>query len=196
LGATQATEITDVAWDPDMHIIQIKLDSWPGVWDGWRMVVDGQEMPMAGEAGEPVVLPDAPLEQPPTGLIVGTLPWATGLDDVDFPCCGTVQFDIPGKGLTNVYGFNLGHLGCVTASTRECPSEWTVHEGDLVIEGTDTRLIENEKYFQKGNIYVRDSATLIIRNSELMMDRGNVPTVYVYLFVDPMATLIIDNSPI
>jgi hypothetical protein len=177
-----------------MHIIEISLASWPAVWPGWTMYIDGVEMPMQGGEGEPVVRPNAPLEQPPTGLIVGTLPWVTGLDDVDFPCCGTIQFDIPGEGLTNVYKFNLRHLDCTTASIKECPSEWTVHEGDLVIEGTETRLIENEKFFQKGNIYVRDTATLTIRNSELMMDRGDVPTVHVYLFVDPMATLIIDDS--
>lgn len=194
LGATHATEITAVTWDPSMHIIDISLASWPAVWPGWTMYIDGVEMPMQGGEGEPVVRPNAPLEQPPTGLIVGTLPWVTGLDDVDFPCCGTIQFDIPGEGLTNVYEFNLRHLGCATASIKECPSEWTVHEGDLVIEGTETRLIENEKFLQKGNIYVRDTATFTIRNSELMMDRGDVPTVHVYVFVDPMATLIIDDS--
>ena len=196
LGTTYGTEITAVTWNPGMHIIHISLESWPSTWPGWTMYVDGIDMPMEGQAGEPVVRPDAPLGQPPTGLVVGTLPWVTGLDDVDFPCCGTVQFDIPGQGLTNAHEFNLRDPGCVTASTKECPSEWTVHEGDLVIDGTDTRLIENEKYFQKGNIYVRDNATLIIRNSELMMDRGDVPTVHVYLFVGPMATLIVDNSPI
>jgi hypothetical protein len=194
LGATHATEITAVTWDPSMHIIDISLASWPAVWPGWTMYIDGVEMPMEGGDGEPVVRPNAPLEQPPTGLIVATLPWVTGLDDVDFPCCGTIQFDIPGEGLTNVYEFNVRDSGCATASIKECPFEWTVHEGDLVIEGTETRLIENEKFFQKGNIYVRDTATLTIRNSELMIDRGDVPTVHVYLFVDPMATLIIDNS--
>jgi len=149
---------------------------------------------MEGGEGEPVVRRNAPLDQPLTGLIVGTLPWVTGLDDVDLPCCGTIQFDIPGEGLTNVYEFNVRDFGCATASTKECPSEWTVHQGDLVIEGTETRLIEGTKFVQKGNIYVRDTATLIIRNSELMMARGDVPTVHVYIFVDPMATLIIDNS--
>jgi hypothetical protein len=158
------------------------------------MYVDGVEMPMEGGEGEPVVLPNAPLDQPPTGLFVGTLPWVTGLDNVDFPCCGTIQFSIPGKGLTNVYEFNVRDFGCATPSIKECPSEWTVHEDDLVIAGTQTYLIENEKFFQKGNIYVRDTATLIIRNSELMMARGNVPTVHVYIFVDPMATLIMENS--
>jgi len=177
-----------------MHIIHISLDSWPGTWLGWTMYVDGVEMPMEGGEGEPVIRPNAPLDQPPTGLIVGTLPWVTGLNDVYFPCCGMIQFSIPGEGLTNVYEFNVRDFGCATTSTKECPSEWTVHEGDLVIEGTETRLIENAKFFQKGNIYVRDTATLIIRNSELMMARGDVPTIHVYIFVDPMATLIIDNS--
>jgi len=73
---------------------------------------------------------------------------------------------------------------------------WAVHEGDLVIQGTETRAIENAKFFQKGNIYVRDHATLVIKSSELMMARGDVPTVHVYIFVDPMAKLIIDNSRI
>ena len=179
-----------------MHTIHIELDSWPGVWDGWRMYIDGVEIPMEGGAGEPVVRPDAPLDQPPTGVIVGTLPWVTGLDEVDFPCCGTIQFYIPGDGLTNLYHYNLVDFGCVTASKKDCPSEWVVHEGDLVIEGQETRLIENEKFFQKGNVYIHDQATLIIRNAEFMMARGAVPTVHVYFFVDPHAKLIIENSQI
>ena len=27
------TQITGVTWDPDMHVIYITLDSWPGNWD-------------------------------------------------------------------------------------------------------------------------------------------------------------------
>jgi len=196
VGAPHATKITDVTWDPDMHIIHIELDSWPGVWDGWKMYLDGEELPMEGGLGRPVIRPDAPLDRPPTGLIVGTLPWVTGLDKVDFPCCGTIQFDIPGEGLTNAYSYNLMDFGCRTASRKECPSEWTVHEGDLVIRGTETRLIEGAKFFQKGNVYVRDRATLIIKDTEFMMARGGVPTVHVLFFVDPGATLIIENSRI
>ena len=31
------TQITGVTtWDPDMHVIHITLDSWPGNWDGWK----------------------------------------------------------------------------------------------------------------------------------------------------------------
>jgi predicted TIM-barrel fold metal-dependent hydrolase len=196
LGTVGHTKITDVTWNPDTHTIHIKFDSWPGVWGGWRVYIDGVEIPMEGGVGEPVVRPDAPLDQPPTGVIVGTLPWVTGLDHVDFPRCGTIQFYIPGQGLTNLYHYNLVDFGSVTASKKECPSEWVVHEGNLVIEGQETRLIENEKFFQKGNVYVRDRATLIIRNTEFMMSRGAVPTVHVYFFVDPHAKLIIENSQI
>jgi hypothetical protein len=149
---------------------------------------------MDGGVGRPTVRPDAPLDQSPSGLFIGTEPWLTGLDNVDFPCCGTLQFDIPGQGLTNLYSFNLKDLGCKTASSKVCPSEWTIHEGDLEVAGSETRLIENAKLIQKGNIYVRDTATLIIRSSELKVARGSVPTVHVYFFVDPQATLIIENS--
>jgi hypothetical protein len=160
------------------------------------MYVDGVEILMEGGAGEPVARPNAPLDQPPTGIIVGTLPWVTGLERVDFPCCGTIQFYIPGEGLTSLYHYNLVDFGCATASKKECLSEWIVHEGDLVIGGQETRLIENEKFSQKGNVYVGDQATLIIRNTEFMMSRGAVPTVHVYFFVDPHAKLIIENSQI
>jgi len=196
MGAPPSVEIVDVSWDPEMHIIHIELDRWPGVWDGWRMFLDGEEIPMEGGPGEPVIRPDAPLDRPPTGLIVGTLPWVTGLDEVDFPCCGTIRFYIPGEGLTNPYSYNLVDLGCRTASRKECPSEWTVHEGDLVIGSGETRLISGEKFFQKGNIYIRSGGTLIIKDTEFMMARGGVPTVHVYFFVDPGARLIIEDSRI
>jgi len=196
MGTLYAAEITNVMWDSGMQIIHVNLDVFPAVWPGWRMYLDGVELPMEGDSGEPVVRPNAPLSDPPTGLLVGTLPWVTGLTNINFPCCGTIQFDIPGEGLTNLYTFNLQDFGCVTASQKSCPSEWTVHEGDLIIDGTQTRLIENTKFLQKGNIYVRDTATLILKSTELILTRGTVPTIHVYIFVDPMATLIIDNSRI
>jgi len=190
-----ATEITDVIWEPSEHFIWVKMDSWPAVWPGWTMYVDGTEMPMQGAAGDPWVAPDGPVDQA-TGVIIGTLPWLTGLDDVDFPCCGTLQFSIPGEGLTNVYDFDLPVYGCVTASTKECPSDWTIHEGDLVIDGTTTYVIEDQDFFQKGHIYINNSATLIVRRSNLMIARGYVPTVHVYIFVDDDATLIIESSSV
>lgn len=190
------TQITGVTWNPDMHVIHITLDSWPGSWDGWRFYLDGTQIPMEGGLGEPVIRPDAPLFQPPTGLIVGTLPWVTGLDAVDFPCCGTIRLYIPGEGLTASFSYNLVQLGCTSTSSVECTSEWTVHSGDLIIPENTTRTIANEKFFQKGNVYVRADATLVIKDSEFMMARGDVPTVHVYFFVKPGARLVIEDSKI
>ncbi len=194
MGTVQATEITDVLWDSDMRIIEITLDAFPSTWDNWAMYVDGEVMDMEGGPGNPVVRPNAPLDKPPTGLIVGTEPWVTGLTEVDFPCCGTIQFDIPGEGLTNKYEFNVVDFGCETASKKQCPPEWIKHYGDLVIEGTETKIIENAKYFQQGNIYINDEAKLLIKNSELMIGRGEVPTIHTYIFVSEKASLEIENS--
>ncbi|MEN3011149.1 MAG: beta-propeller fold lactonase family protein [Candidatus Bipolaricaulaceae bacterium] len=115
--------IVDVRWVERMRAIHIVLNRWPGVWPGWRMYLDGVEIPMEGPRGKPVIRPDAPLDKPPTGLFVGTHPWYTGLDNVEFPCCGTIQFFIPGVGWTNAFAYNLRDLGCRTASAKGCPSE-------------------------------------------------------------------------
>ena len=190
---TPAIKITDVSWNSKKGIIQITLNKFPS-WGNWKMYVDGKEVSMKGDAGNPVVRPNMALDIPPTGLIIGTEPWTTSLVDVDFPCCGTIQFDIPGEGLTNEYEFNLVDFGCETASKKECQPEWTKHSGDLVISGTETMIIENEKYWQQGNIYINDQAKLIIRNSELAMDRGDLATIHVYIFVSENASLEIENS--
>ncbi len=186
--------ITDINWDSGNHVINIGIEPWPKTWSQWTIFVDGGEIPAGEEGGAVILRPNAPLDQPPNGLIIGTLPWVTGLDNVDFPCCGSLQFSVPEMGFTNTVDYNLRDFGCATASAKICPSEWTVHEGDWIIEGTESKRIENIKIIQKGNIYVRDSATLMIKNSELMMERGSTPTIHVYIFVDPRATLMIDNS--
>ena len=194
IGTVQATEITDISWYSDVRVIEITLDAFPSTWGNWTMYVDGKEIPMEGGMGNPVVRPNAALDNPPTGLIIGTKPWVTGLAEVDFPCCGTIQFDIPGEGLTNKYEFNFVDFGCKTASKKKCLSEWTKHYGDLVIEEGETKIIENTKYFQQGNIYVNDEARLLIKNSELMIGRGKVPTIHTYIFVSEKASLKIENS--
>jgi len=184
--------ITDISWNQDLNTIGISMNPWPHSWP-WKMYLDGKEIPMEGRDGKAVVRPNAPLEQPPNGLFVGSLPWVTGLDNTDFPCCGTIQFDIPGEGLSNIYEYDFGGL-CKTKSIKACVPEWMVHEGDLVLSGTEKFSIENTKYKQNGNIYIRDMATLTIKNSELDMERGTTPTIHVYIFVDPQATLNIENS--
>ena len=190
----QATEITDVGWNSNIKVIEIRLDTFPSTWGNWTMYLDGEAVPMEGGAGNPVVRPNAPLGAPPTGLFVGTEPWITGLTNVNFPCCGTIQFNIPGEGLTNAYEFNVSDLGCETASTKECPQEWISHYGDLVIAGTEIRIMENVKYFQQGNIYIRDEAKLVLKDAHLMMGRGAVSTVHIYIFVDPDASLELESS--
>ena len=197
-----STEITGVVWDDYYNIILVTIDAWPGGWNDWTMYVDGFGMPVQEEGRELYVYTTDYIENSPTELAIGTRDSAAGasldgLTDVDFPCCGTLQFDIPGQGLTNTYEFSVVDFGCDTASAKTCASgEWIVHDGDLVVGGTDTFLIEDAKYFQRGNIYVNDSATLIVRNSELMMSRGDLPTIHVYIFVGPDATLILDVASV
>jgi len=189
-------KITDMFWDSNTKIIGITLDPFPSTWGNWIMYIDGKEVSMEGGSGNPAIRPNASLDESPTGLIVGTLPWVSPLTEVDFPCCGTIQFDIPGEGLTNKYEFNLVNFGCKTSSEKECISDWINNNEELVIGGTETKIIENVKYFQKGHIYINDQAKLIIKNSQLMMGQGSAPTVHVYIFVDPGASLEVENSSI
>lgn len=71
------------------------------------------------------------------------------------------------------------------------------HSGHLVVEGKETKIIEDVKYFQQGNIYVNDEAKLVVRNSQLMIGPGEVvPTVHSYIFVDDKASLEIENSTV
>ncbi len=192
---SSAPTITKVYWDSSNRTVNINLQPWPKIWPG-TMILDGKEIPQGETPGGVIYRPNAPLDQLPGGIIIGTLPWVSGLDQVDFPCCGSLQFEFPESGTTNLFEYNLRDLGCDTASTRVCPSEWTVHIGDWIIDGTESEVLENSKMLQKGNIYLRDSATLKIKNSELMMERGNTPTIHVYIFVDPQANLIIDHSKV
>ncbi|MGE4485737.1 MAG: hypothetical protein AB7C97_11570 [Oscillospiraceae bacterium] len=70
------------------------------------------------------------------------------------------------------------------------------HSGDLVLSGTEELVIEDESYLQQGNIYINDEAKLILRNSKLIIGRGELPTIHVYINVGKNATLEIDNSKI
>jgi len=120
-----ATEIVSVEWLDDGFIL-VTFDVFPP-WNGWTMYVNGGTVPMDGEAGDVIVRPnDAPHRA--TGVFIGTDPWVSSLQDVEFPCEGTLQFRIPGAGLTNVYGFSLLDRGCCTASDcggyKETLADW------------------------------------------------------------------------
>jgi hypothetical protein len=45
----------------------------------------------------------------------------------------------------------------------------TTHEGDLIIDGTQTVIIENCTWIQNGNIFVKDFAKLVIQNAAVKM---------------------------
>jgi len=114
---TWAIEITDVYWAGNVQggVIGVLLDVWPPAWGEWRCYLNGEEVPMFGD--EEVTFnihPNDELEAPPTGLWIGTLPWLSTVRNSDFPCMGTLQFYIPGKGLTNLYKFDLIDNGCDT----------------------------------------------------------------------------------
>lgn len=196
-GTVWATEITNMTWNSDSGVIEVELDAWPGQWDGWKMRLNGSLVSIDGQQpGSLSVRPNAPLDTPPTGLYIGTLPWLTGLQNVNFPCCGVIQFEIPGAGKTNEYEFNFVVFGCQTASSQKCPNLWEHHTGDLILQGSDVKIIDDAKYYQEGHIYIRDQAKLIVKDSEMMIARGTVPSLHVYFFIDPNASLEIINSSI
>jgi hypothetical protein len=195
-SASSIPQITGVNWDSINHVIRVGISPWPETWNDWQVRVDSVEIPQKDEPGGLVIRPNAPLNQPPTGLIIGTLPWVSGLDSVNFPCCGSLEFSIPGNGTTNSYTYNLQETGCKTASPKKCASEWTIHQGDWIIKGNEVVTLENKKFLQRGNIYIKDSAKLILKNTEMKIERGAVPTIHVYFFVDPKASLIIDHSQV
>ncbi len=191
-----APRITGVDWDSGSRVITISIDPWPNNWEPWSLFLDGIEIPQREESGAISLRPNAPLADSPDGLILGTLPWVSGLGAADIPCCGTVQLGVPAMGMTNSYEYNLADFGCETASSKKCSSEWTVHEGDWIIEGPVPITIENTKIVQRGHVYIRNGAKLILKGSDLRMERGDSPTIHVYIFVDPGGSLEVDHSRI
>jgi len=129
------TEIVDVQWLRGDDFIEVAFDTFPA-WSEWTMYVNGERVPMEGKAGEVTVRPNGPVSRA-TGVFIGTTPWLTELSDVDFPCEGTLQFDIPGEGLTNQYSFSLREAGCCTATDCEKPDTGPVDvpaAGDIFID--------------------------------------------------------------
>jgi len=135
--STSAIKITNMSWNPNPGVIEVSINEFTS-WGDWTMYVDGTKVSMEGGAGNPVVRPNAELEDSPTGLLIGTEPWPTSLAQVDFPICGTIQFDIPGEGLTNEYQFNLSGSGCKTASTKQCQTAEASQENSTQTTKTTT----------------------------------------------------------
>ncbi len=115
-----AVEITSIEWDSSAGVMVVHLEPFPA-WGGWRMLVNGVEVPMEGGDGHPVVRPNAPLDQSPTALLIGTTPWLSPLPAGAMPCTGSLQFEIPGLGMTPVANYDLGATGCAASAPPERP---------------------------------------------------------------------------
>jgi len=65
------------------------------------------------------------------------------------------------------------------------------HVGDLVIEGNQTFAIEDRVYHQAGNITVKDNATLVFRNAELIIDQRQEEH---QITIENLARMVAENS--
>ena len=83
-------------------------------------------------------------------------------------------------------------LGCISPPLKDD----VVHTGDLIIRGDEKMVIEVTQYFQQGNVYIEDEAELVLKNTQFMLGRGDVPTIHTYIFVGENATLTIQHSTI
>ncbi|MFA4872025.1 MAG: hypothetical protein WC610_03145 [Patescibacteria group bacterium] len=70
------------------------------------------------------------------------------------------------------------------------------HKGDLTITGRDFLILENGKFTQFGNIFLKDGAKLIIKNSELKISRYERLLNHWGIELEYQASLEIENSKI
>jgi hypothetical protein len=151
--AVTGTQIMGVEWDPGLAVILVRFDAFPN-WGGWSMFVDGTEVAMEGGEGALVARPNAPVADHPTGLYIGTMPWLSPLPKNALPCTGTLQFNIPGDGLTNVLEYDVTAGYCTGAAS---PSAAESVGGTL---STDTTWDGNVLVSQ--SVFVPDGITLTI----------------------------------
>jgi len=69
-----------------------------------------------------------------------------------------------------------------------------IHEGDLIIDGTQIFTVENCKYIQKGDTYIRDSAKMLIDDATFMIATQNDFQYNIY--TENHGTIEIDNSTV
>lgn len=79
----------------------------------------------------------------------------------------------------------------LAVAAKASPDE-IYHEGDLVIEGDENYVIENVTFFIDGNITVKDSSKLIVRNAKVIVN-STYPWEY-WVKVYDNAILTIENS--
>ncbi len=159
---TSATAITDITWDGGNHFIEIKIAPWQENYSPTRVLVDGEEIPMGAAEGMADIRPNAPVDQSPDGFIIGTLPWPSGLEDVDFPCCGSLQLSFPDGSMTNAYNYNLANEGCKTTSSKACPSSLSQTDGQIVSGQINQDTLWSGEILVVGDVYVPEGVTLTI----------------------------------
>jgi len=94
------------------------------------------------------------------------------------------------NGFANVYNM----LGGITAWRNEGYWIEIIHEGDLIIDGIQTFTVENCTYMQKGDIYIRDSAKMLINDAIVMIDTQSD---YQYnIYTENHGAIEIDNSTV
>ncbi len=178
-AAVLGTQITAVEWDGALGVVVVRLDRFPA-WGGWRMLVDGAERPMGGGDGQAVVRLNAPIDQGPTGLYVGTTPWVSPLPAGALPCSGTIQFEIPGEGLTNEFSYDLTGTYCAGTGTASptvggAIQQDTTWQGEIlvtgpvfvpagvtltILPGTRVRFVHYRGYTDGGRLTMRVEGTL------------------------------------
>jgi len=94
----------------------------------------------------------------------------------------------------NGFGSVYNMLGGITAWRDAGYWIEIIHEGDLIIDGFRLFTLENCTYIQKGDIYIRDSAKMLINDATVMIatqydDQYNI-------YTENHGTIEIDNSTV
>jgi|GEM_PF-4493696 len=71
-------------------------------------------------------------------------------------------------------------------------SNETYHKGSLVVERSNVAVISDCRFIQVGDIVVRESGTLVIRNAELMLNQSH--SYEFTILIEDHATLIVEDS--
>ena len=155
-AACFGTQIVDVSWDHSLGVMVVSFDVFPS-WGDWTMHIDGVEVPMEGGDGKPVVRPNAPLDQNPTSVLVGTAsPWPSPLPAGELPCVGTIRFQFGSRDWTNTFSYDVAAEYCEGIGPGTSGSENRVF-GEITEDTTwsgDVLVI--------GSVVVRPNVELVI----------------------------------
>ncbi|MDK2981529.1 MAG: hypothetical protein PWQ55_1876 [Chloroflexota bacterium] len=154
--------ITNITWNDNNHYIEVKVEPWPDDFSPTKILVDGQEIPTGDAPGRIMIRPNAELDQSPDGFIIGTLPWVTGLDDIAFPCLGSLQLGFPDGSVTNAYAYDLIEQGCKTGAGKAAQHPQDPTSGQT----TSGRIAKDTRWsgdiLITGDVYVPEGVTLTI----------------------------------